>query len=198
MSERKRTNVLSRFESKFVRLESGCWEWIGPCKPYGAFHFNGGMVRAHRMSFMLYRQENIPSGLVVMHLCQNYRCVNPDHLKLASNAENLRYDRGGVHPKVCKHGHEMTPENTLIRGNHHVCLKCYRKRQKVWYERYHLPYLREWRARKREAKPPKATCRKGHPWIPENIYHNEKTGWNYCKQCRKSRKQAIESTSSGF
>lgn len=84
-------NKLDKFLSHAVKLY-GCWSWVGSksSKGYGqvsrSFYGEG---LAHRASWLLHKGV-IPPGLFVCHRCNNPSCVNPDHLYLATNSQNIK------------------------------------------------------------------------------------------------------------
>jgi len=81
--------VAGRFWDKVQKRESGCWEWTASKanKGYGAFGIGGIVVKAHRVAF-LWSGGVVPSGLYLMHSCDNPACVNPSHMSVGSKADN--------------------------------------------------------------------------------------------------------------
>ena len=73
--------------------DGGCWIWKGAKNNlgYGQFHITGfrPMFMAHRVSYAIFIGP-IPEGYVVMHKCDNHLCVNPAHLTVGNQQENIQ------------------------------------------------------------------------------------------------------------
>lgn len=80
-----------RFAEQHIREpNSGCWLWIGSlnkCR-YGLFQVDGRQGLAHRHSYEMHIGK-IPDGLCVLHKCDTPECVNPDHLFLGTQQDNI-------------------------------------------------------------------------------------------------------------
>lgn len=77
-----------------------CWEWQGQIQRrpdgigYGLMRGIGGTKAkreyAHRVSFFIHHGRWPDAKMVIMHLCDNRRCVNPAHLREGTQGDNMR------------------------------------------------------------------------------------------------------------
>src|SRR5580700_4165380 len=94
---------------------------------YGLFTL-GKLMGAHRASHRLFKGP-IGEGLVVDHLCKVTCCVNPQHLEVVTQAENVARGDTGKNERDkthCPQGHEYSDSNTyrLPNGKHRYCRAC--------------------------------------------------------------------------
>lgn len=114
-----------------------CWIWTGAKvrNGYGSFGFGSPVtIKAHRFSW-LYHCGAIPPCLSVLHKCDTPACVNPAHLLLGSQADNMRdaaakgrLPKGQQHREGalthCRNGHPFDAQNTYRHLGKRYCRKC--------------------------------------------------------------------------
>lgn len=79
-----------RFWEK-VSKSDGCWEWTGAIsqKGYGNFWDGARYVNAHKFSWE-FQHGKAPDRMCVCHVCDNPKCVRPDHLFIGSYSDNMQ------------------------------------------------------------------------------------------------------------
>lgn len=89
---RPRIPMQEKLEASVVRVpESGCWIWMKSVnhRGYGRVGFGvGENFSAHRASYEQ-KYGPIPNGLMALHHCDVPSCINPDHIFLGTQQDNM-------------------------------------------------------------------------------------------------------------
>ena len=71
-------------------MRSPCWFWQdASLNPKGYAQVSRGRTRSGHRAVYTLLVGPVPAGMVIDHLCRTPNCVNPDHLEVVTNAENI-------------------------------------------------------------------------------------------------------------
>lgn len=132
--------VAERLWSRVIERPSGCKEWTGltSTNGYGRIWANRKAYITHRLAWEITKGD-IPSGLCVLHACDNPLCCNIDHLWLGTMADNMidmsAKGRASNQSKThCPSGHIYDKANTYISSQGwRYCRECKRTRDRNHY-----------------------------------------------------------------
>lgn len=94
----KRFSLAQKLAARTIARPNGCWEVQG-CRGNRSGHvhlsigstWNPPYIRiyAHKFAWEQANHRKVPKGMVVMHSCDNPRCVNPAHLSIGTQRDNV-------------------------------------------------------------------------------------------------------------
>ncbi len=116
----KEIDLFERFWSKVdIPDLFSCWIWKGyklKDKRYGKFWYQSRDWFAHRLSWLI-TYGDIPENMCVLHKCDNPKCINPAHLFIGTNNDNV-HDMVKKHRNSCgvgiKNSHAKLNEELVI------------------------------------------------------------------------------------
>lgn len=132
MEKKKREEL---FWSKVaVKSSEECWNWTACLDRCGYGQFNNGIImcKAHRFAWELHYNQKVPTGMCILHHCDNPACVNHHHLYCGTQKDNAqdRVTRGRTN--ITYSCLEVSPEKIqLIKKLHKVDKLSYRKISKI-------------------------------------------------------------------
>lgn len=94
MNEQLRAQLEKKLLAGVKKLPNGDWLWTGSVRtlggePRGIMYVNGQRTYVHRLAAMVWLGMPSDSKLQVNHKCGNPLCINPQHLYLGTQQQNI-------------------------------------------------------------------------------------------------------------
>jgi hypothetical protein len=130
------SDYIASFKKRCLITSAGCWEWIGHRSRLG---YAEGCYRAKnwRLGRLLLTLTRRPLNRneVAMHSCDNPPCINPDHLRIGTQKENIadavrKKRMVGQSKSHCDRGHLLEGAN-LAKAATRRCIVCQRGLRRI-------------------------------------------------------------------
>lgn len=108
-----------------------CWIWVGHLNSKGYATYRG---QASRHVWKEWTGTAVPDDMQLDHLCFVRACVNPAHLEIVTNAENMR--RQVENKLYCRNGHVLAEVGTVRLSGAQRCTKCVNDRFERFYAKH--------------------------------------------------------------
>lgn len=92
MKPHTKNSVIDKIHTNCVVTSDGCWQWTAATSHgYASMGYQGKIKKVCTLIYELFiLEDSIPTGLCVLHKCDNRSCINPDHLYLGTKGDNIR------------------------------------------------------------------------------------------------------------
>lgn len=128
--------------------DTGCWGWTAATdyKGYGKLGWRGRTSLAHRVAWEVFRGP-IPPDMQLDHLCRTRCCINPDHLRVCTNRENVLCGIGVTARNAtathCPRGHALSGDNLYLQDRtKRSCKTCRTARNRIRRLKWVCPHVR--------------------------------------------------------
>ena len=97
-------HILARiFNRIIINPDTNCWNWQGTVnlQGYATMGINRKTRLVHRVLYQLLG-NTIPSKMLLCHHCDNPKCVNPNHLFVGTQSDNMKdsFNKGRIKPPI--------------------------------------------------------------------------------------------------